>query len=180
MAPESRGIMRVDYLNENDAVVQIAITSMKLVISFVWVYNITLSDLPIRLWIMKYYIWTLMFLSNSLQIIWSFLFQCSQIQLIEQHYIQIRSSHFWLGLENIRWLWICVNQFNLYKSISICITMIVDSYFLFCCLWNQYVTNMDIWVRSRNYGYLVTWFCYQLIAKPGNMTAAVSRPEPYI
>ena len=30
-----------------------------------------------------------------------------------------------------------------------------------------------IWVRSRNCGCLVTWFCYQLIAKPGNKTATV-------
>ena len=30
-----------------------------------------------------------------------------------------------------------------------------------------------IWVRSRNCGCLVTWFCYQLIAKPGNKTGAV-------
>ena len=36
-----------------------------------------------------------------------------------------------------------------------------------------------IWVRSRNCGCLVTWFCYQLIAKPGNKTAAVSWPDPY-
>ena len=36
-----------------------------------------------------------------------------------------------------------------------------------------------IWVRSRNCGSLVTWFCYQLIAKPGNKTAAVSWPDPY-
>ena len=34
------------------------------------------------------------------------------------------------------------------------------------------------WVRSRNCGCLVTWFCYQLIAKPGNKTAAVSWPDP--
>ena len=34
-------------------------------------------------------------------------------------------------------------------------------------------------VRSRNCGCLVTWFCYQLIAKPGNKTAAVSWPDPY-
>ena len=33
------------------------------------------------------------------------------------------------------------------------------------------------WVRSRNCGCLVTWFCYQLIAKPGNKTAAVSWPD---
>ena len=36
-----------------------------------------------------------------------------------------------------------------------------------------------IWVRSRNCGCLVTWFCYQLIAKPGNKTASVSWPDPY-
>ena len=36
-----------------------------------------------------------------------------------------------------------------------------------------------IWVRSRNCGCLVTWFCYLLIAKPGNKTATVSWPDPY-
>ena len=36
-----------------------------------------------------------------------------------------------------------------------------------------------IWVRSQNCGCLVTWFCYQLIAKPGNKTATVSWPDPY-
>ena len=36
-----------------------------------------------------------------------------------------------------------------------------------------------IWVRSRNCGCLVTWFCYQLIAKLGNKTATVSWPDPY-
>ena len=38
----------------------------------------------------------------------------------------------------------------------------------------------SIWVRSRSCGCLVTWFCYQFIAKPGNTTAAVSRPDPYL
>ena len=38
---------------------------------------------------------------------------------------------------------------------------------------------ISIWVRSRNCGCLVTWFCYQLIGKPGNKTAAVSWPDPY-
>ena len=37
-----------------------------------------------------------------------------------------------------------------------------------------------IWVRSRNCGCLVTWFCYQLKAEPGNKTATVSWPDPYI
>ena len=36
-----------------------------------------------------------------------------------------------------------------------------------------------LWVRSRNCGCLVTWFCYQLLAKPGNKTAAVLWPDPY-
>ena len=39
--------------------------------------------------------------------------------------------------------------------------------------------NTNIWVRSQNCGCPVTWFCYQLIAKPGNKTATVSWPNPY-
>ena len=34
--------------------------------------------------------------------------------------------------------------------------------------------------RSRNFDCLVTWFCYQLIAKPGNKTSAVPWRDPYI
>ena len=34
------------------------------------------------------------------------------------------------------------------------------------------------WARSRNCGCLVTWFCYQMIAKPGNKTATVPWPDP--
>ena len=41
------------------------------------------------------------------------------------------------------------------------------------------VRRVCIWARSRNCGCLVTWFCYQLIAKPGKKTAAVSWPDPY-
>ena len=44
---------------------------------------------------------------------------------------------------------------------------------------NQHRNFQCIWVRSQNCGCLVTWFCYQLIAKPGNKTAAVSWPDPY-
>ena len=43
-----------------------------------------------------------------------------------------------------------------------------------------YTYSICIWVKSRNCGCLVTWFCYQLIAKPGNKTATVSWPDPYI
>ena len=37
-----------------------------------------------------------------------------------------------------------------------------------------------IWVKSRRWGCLVTWFCYQLIAKPGNRTGAPLWPDPYV
>ena len=36
-----------------------------------------------------------------------------------------------------------------------------------------------IWVRSWKCSCLVAWFCCQLIAKPGNKTAAPSWPDPY-
>ena len=39
--------------------------------------------------------------------------------------------------------------------------------------------DKEIWIRSRRCGCLVTWFCYQLIAKPGNKTTAPSWPDPY-
>ena len=40
--------------------------------------------------------------------------------------------------------------------------------------------NEIIWARSRNCGCLVACFCYQVIAKTGNKTVAVSWPGPYI
>ena len=43
----------------------------------------------------------------------------------------------------------------------------------------KWYINIDIWVRSRRCDCLVTWFCYQLIAKPGNKAAAPSWPDPY-
>ena len=46
-------------------------------------------------------------------------------------------------------------------------------------LYIQSNINNVIWVRSWRCGCLVTWFCYQLIAKPGNKTVAVSWPDPY-
>ena len=44
----------------------------------------------------------------------------------------------------------------------------------------KYFNHRKIWVRPRRCGCLVTWFCYQLIAKPGNKTAALPWPDPYI
>ena len=37
-----------------------------------------------------------------------------------------------------------------------------------------------IWVRSRRWACLVTWFCNHLIAKPGNKTGEPSWPDPYV
>ena len=37
-----------------------------------------------------------------------------------------------------------------------------------------------IWLRSWRYNRLVTWFCYQLIAKPGNKTATPPWPDPLL
>ena len=39
---------------------------------------------------------------------------------------------------------------------------------------------MCIWVGSLSCGCLVAWFCYQLMATPGNRAAAVSLPDPYV
>ena len=49
------------------------------------------------------------------------------------------------------------------------------------CLTKWSVLNkmIGISVMSRKYGCLVTWFCYHLIAKPGNKAAAPSWPDPY-
>ena len=37
---------------------------------------------------------------------------------------------------------------------------------------------LSMWVKSRRCGCLVTWFCYHLIAKPGNKTASPKWPDP--
>ena len=36
------------------------------------------------------------------------------------------------------------------------------------------------WVRSWRCTCLVTWFCYQMIAKPGNKTGPPSWPDPFL
>ena len=51
---------------------------------------------------------------------------------------------------------------------------------LYSNIWPKDFYKILIWVRSWNCGCLVTWFCYQLIAKPGNKTAAVLWPDPYV
>ena len=63
--------------------------------------------------------------------------------------------------------------------------LLYDLFFIYykkgICLYKQNTAFcLCIWVRSWNCGFLVTWFCYQLIAKPGNKTATVSWTDPYV
>ena len=44
--------------------------------------------------------------------------------------------------------------------------------------WIQFSWRRMIWGRWRC-GCLVSWFCYHLIAKPGNKAAAPLQPDPY-
>ena len=52
--------------------------------------------------------------------------------------------------------------------------------FMWCFCWHT-ETHLyyHIWVRSRRCGCLATWFCYHLIAKPGNKRTSPSWPDPY-
>ena len=68
------------------------------------------------------------------------------------------------------WEWIS-------NSIS---NLIMDVIIYPCCdlCWPRSMTSHVIWVRSRKCGCLVTWFCYHLMAKPRNKTAAPSWRDP--
>ena len=74
----------------------------------------------------------------------------------------------------------------IFFNVDIWIVMIVYVYIYNICWliilliegWYCGVECNSMWVTSRNCGCLVTWFCYQLIAKPGNKTAAVLWPDP--
>ena len=75
---------------------------------------------------------------------------------------------------NLRWVWRTPKHNNIRSHNTSLI-----------CLWYIYIhiyiyIYIYIWVRSRNCGCLVTWFCYQLIAKPGNKTGTDSWPDPYM
>ena len=78
-------------------------------------------------------------------------------------------------------------QFNWSLFLRVWLTMSIGSgnglapYWWHVFIWvSDDLIHWCIWVRSRNYGCFVTWFCYQLIAKPGNKTAAVSWPDPNV
>ena len=84
-------------------------------------------------------------------------------------------SHCWLFIK----LWTPLEAHlsrNMVQRDLLCVT---------CCVTTAFTQASAtcyfcVWVRSRNWGCFVTWFCYQLIAKPGNKTASVPWPDPYI
>ena len=65
-------------------------------------------------------------------------------------------------------------EYRVWHSIEI----LYDEFLIVLKLINKSAIKMEnfTWVRTQNCGCLVTWFYYQLIAKPGNKTAAVSWP----
>ena len=67
------------------------------------------------------------------------------------------------------------NNMKLYKFVFYIILQHPDVTWF----WNYLPRNIRIWVRSLNCGCLVTWFCYQLIAKPGNKTTPPQWPDSY-
>ena len=73
--------------------------------------------------------------------------------------------------------WFTAGMLTLYMLINISIYFHFLSFTLHSSIFYWHIC---IWVGSRNCGCLVTWFCKQLIAKPGNKTAAVLWPDPYI
>ena len=59
---------------------------------------------------------------------------------------------------------------------------IMEAIMMMDTVWTEpifwYHISGTTWVRARRCSCLVTWFCYRMIAKPGNKTAAASWPDP--
>ena len=62
-----------------------------------------------------------------------------------------------------------------------CCCVLIHCCYIFLHCWHCFYTGCcnSLWVTSRRCGCFVTWFCYQLIAKPGNKIAASSWPDSY-
>ena len=85
-------------------------------------------------------------------------------------------KHIWEYIPRI-WTWLALFHALLWHGISWFYPYLSGLLFWHCGISHG---KTWIWVKSRNCGCLVTWFCYQLIAKPGNKTAAVLWPDPYV
>ena len=85
------------------------------------------------------------------------------------YFISIRSDS--VFVQAMAWHWIGGRQLSLVYYVSLGLEGIKET--------NLAQGSIYMWVRPRNCGCLVTWFCYQLIAKPGNKTVAYSWPDLY-
>ena len=96
---------------------------------------------------------------------------------------QIDNAKICIFIDNLLQQSCCFESRNHITKLQIpAIALIFISYYLYpTCIDVSSIPACDlcIWVRSRNCGCLVTWFCYLLIAKPGNKTAPVLWPDPY-
>ena len=85
---------------------------------------------------------------------------------------------------HMAWLWTMLHEISTEHSLavtwrqSIIIHIRAHTYTINIRISGQQLSFM-IWVRSWRCGCLFTWFCYQMIAKPGNKIAAPLWPDPY-
>ena len=88
--------------------------------------------------------------------------------------VDSRSFHSWSLIHGLRWsglIKVGPGQQYAWYWLHTCNSSIVFN--RESVIFVEFMNMYNIWVRSRNCDCLVTWFCYQLIAKPGNKTAAV-------
>ena len=85
--------------------------------------------------------------------------------------------------------WGCITLYFQQGTCSVCLCILYMTINYFWMLnFNDSLGSTSIWPKSENLiwvgscgcGCLTTCFCYLMIAKPGNKTAALSGPEPYI
>ena len=105
--------------------------------------------------------------------------------LIEIHTFSFKKMHFKMSSGKCRPFCLCLNVLT-FVVLNVCWAVwkhVIYQHWDGAGSWNLSLWQVRtwwscIWVRSPNCVCLVTWFCYQLIAKPGNKTAAVSWPDP--
>ena len=117
------------------------------------------AQLDLSLW----YVWKQLIIFQNV----GFYFHYNRDRSIHSSHNEVWKCHFILQL---MYCLLCVTWSDMYIVLNLCY------YSIDKCTHHNYW----IWVRSWNCSCLVTWFCYHLIAKPGNKTAAVLWPDPYI
>ena len=126
-----------------------------------------------------------MFLFFSKQFVSIFVFCVTRLRScwVRREWQRTRSSWRWRTRSRliVKLCWKPRPSINRYRweMISLFCDMI-----LYCCLFSQDIHQRYVFENCMSQtwrcGCLVTWFCCQLIAKPGNKTAAPSWPDPYL